>query len=128
MAMSIEISVKNLIETNGSELHKFLLKNLKVQLEPLEYLEKIMPDIVKYDGDFIKYLEIDKNKFKTLFQIRNKIVHEGELYYNSNSQNKIYLDETKINDFLSFATDFIDNKVPKIIDTIKNQSTVEYFP
>lgn len=122
MAMAVEISIKTLIKTYGNDLHQFLLKKLTSQLEPYEYLEKVIQDIINQQIDIIKTLEIDKNKFKKLFQIRNKIVHEGELYYISNSGKKIHLDNDSVNEFLIFSKDFIEKKVPKIEEMIKNKS------
>ncbi|MEW5820782.1 MAG: hypothetical protein AB1782_11365 [Cyanobacteriota bacterium] len=112
-AMAVEISIASIIKNYGNELHKFLLG--KRIIKSSDRLKYIIGDIKKNNKSVLENIEMDK--LKKLFDIRNKIAHEGKAYYKQHN-----IDSKEANDYFKFVKDFVTEKVPKIIQEIENNN------
>lgn len=75
-------------------------------------LLRLYPELSEY---------INLKNLYILFNCRNKIAHEDEMYYNDDSENKIYLTNTEANQLIIDIKDFISNKIPCIENIIETK-------
>ncbi len=120
MAMAVEISAKLVIEIYGEQIHKYFLSK-KVEISIFNLIKDVMPDIIS-NNDFnsLDKLNVKLDLLEQLFMIRNKIAHEGKTYYQKNEKKRFIENESEILDYFKFSQDFVDNKIPKIIDLIND--------